>query len=117
MTSSDRISRLRRSMRTAVTARPVAVPDGYKASSTEKRAAQLLIELRERNGEDVPDSLRVTAQAPLRGRVLSGDEKVSEMETALHDLRADAGACSDESEKRGLLRACETMRAALAGER
>lgn len=117
MASLMRINKLRRRIRGAAASRAVTVPEGYKVLSTEKRAAQLLIGIREANGEDVPDRLRVTAAAPIQGRKLTCEEKVAEMEAALHDIRAEAAVCPADGVKVGLIEAYETMRAALAGER
>ena len=83
---------------------------------TEKRAAQLMIRLKEKLGEPVPVALRKVAEAPVRRRQLSPEQKVEEVENALSVCRANAAECPDAIARSGMESVIAVIEAAINGE-
>lgn len=95
--------------------RSVTVPPDFKVSRTEKRSAELLLEMQREDGMDIDPRLEAIAAAPVKRRMLTDAEKVDEMENTLSTLRGMAAEAPD-ALKPGLTAAWEMMRATLDGE-
>lgn len=84
--------------------------------STEKRAAQSLIRMKQQSGEPIPIALRKVAEAPVKRRLLSADQKVDHVENALSSCRLDAASCLDAGMRAGMQTVIEVIESALNGE-